>query len=100
MIFSRMVVVFSGGAGMRLHKRVRFPILLVVCLSQASLAQCHHMPQEAALSTTLPASTTPTAEQRELEDHMVLLTLKLNQSGAVRDVEVLKGPETLRAGSR
>jgi hypothetical protein len=28
---------------------------------------------------------------------MVLLTLKLSESGAVHDVEVLRGPETLRA---
>jgi hypothetical protein len=30
---------------------------------------------------------------------MVLLTLKLSERGAVRDVEVLKGPETLRVAA-
>lgn len=57
------------------------------------------MPQGSALSIALTALTTPTAEQRELEDHMVLLTLKLSERGAVRDVEVLKGRETLRAAA-
>jgi len=83
---------------MRLHNRVCFPILLVACLGHASFAQCHHMPQESALSTALTAST-PTAEQRELDDHMVLLILKLSEGGAVRDVEVLKGPEPLRGAA-
>jgi hypothetical protein len=97
MICTRFVIASSGGTGMRIHNRVFFPILLVGCLGQASFAQCHQMPQESTLLTTLTDSTAPTADQRELEDHIVLLTLKLSERGAVRDVEVLKGPERLRA---
>jgi hypothetical protein len=41
----------------------------------------------------------PTEEQRQLEDRTVVLTLKLNQGGTARDVEVLRGPETLRAAA-
>jgi hypothetical protein len=99
MINMRFVVALKGDAGLRLHYRVCLPILLVASLGQALFGQCHPMPQESALSTTLTVSTTPTAEQRELEDHMVLLKLKLSERGAVRDVEVLMGPETLRAAA-
>lgn len=78
---------------MRHHNRVLLSGLLVACLSQTSFAQCHHTSQESQGSATL------TAEQRELEDHIVLLGLKLSKRGAVRDVEVLKGPETLRVAA-
>jgi hypothetical protein len=40
-----------------------------------------------------------TPEQLALEDRTVLLTLELNKKGAVRDVKVLKGPETLRGAA-
>jgi hypothetical protein len=93
MICTPFVVASWGGADMRLHNRVFLSILLVACLGQTSFAQCHHTPQESTGSATL------TAEQRELEDHIVLLTLKLSKRGTIRDVEVLKGPETLRAAA-
>ncbi|MGB8115914.1 MAG: energy transducer TonB [Candidatus Sulfotelmatobacter sp.] len=68
----------------RFYKRVCLPISLLACLGQATFAQCRH-------------STTLTEEQRELEDRIVVLTLKLSKGGAVRDVSVLEGPEALRA---
>ena len=67
----------------RFYKRVCLPISLLACLGQATFAQCRH-------STTL-------TETRELEDRIVVLTLKLSKRGAVRDVSVLEGPEALRA---
>lgn len=69
---------------MRLYKRVCLPISLLACLGQAAFAHCPH-------------ATTQTEEQRELEDRIVLLTLKLTEGGSVRDASVLRGPETLRA---
>ena len=42
------------------------------------------------------APATSPADQRELEDHTVLLTLTLSKRGAVRDATVIKGPTTLR----
>lgn len=44
----------------------------------------------------LSAPAAPAAQQRELEDHTVLLMLTLSKRGAVRDATVLKGPTTLR----
>jgi len=84
---------------MRLHNSVLLPILLVACLGQVAFAQCHQTPQESAPSTAPTASPGATAEKSELEDHIVLLALKLTEKGAVRDVEVLKGPEGLRAAA-
>lgn len=78
---------------MRFHNRVCLSILLVVCLNPTSFAQCHQTPPDST------GSATPTAEQRELEDYIVLLTLKLSKRGTVRGVEVLKGPDTLRAAA-
>jgi hypothetical protein len=74
---------------MRLHNRVCFSILLLAFLGQTSSAQCHDAPPD---STGL-------ATPRELENHIVVLTLKLSKSGTVRHVEVLKGPDTLRAAA-
>jgi hypothetical protein len=76
---------------MRLQTEVCLTILLVVCLGQTALTQCH-----AAQESGLVAPATPTAEQRELEDHTVLLRLTLSKRGAVRDATVMKGPTTLR----
>ncbi len=76
---------------MRGQTEVCFSILLVACLGQTTLAQCH-----ASQESGLVAPATPTAEQRELEDHTVLLRLTLSNSGAVRDAIVMKGPTTLR----
>jgi len=70
---------------MQLYKRICLPISLLACLGgQAAFAQCSR-------------STTLTEAQREVEDRIVLLTLKLTKGGTVRDASVLKGTEALRA---
>jgi TonB family protein len=77
---------------MRLHTKVRCTILLVAGLGQTALTQCPHTSQASGLS----AAATPSAQQRELEDHTVLLMLTLSKRGAVRDATVIKGATTLR----
>ena len=84
---------------MRLHNRTCLSILLQILLVHASFAQCHHTQQGSALSTSLTVLGTSTAEQSNLEDHIVLLKLNLSKRGVVRDVEVLKGPDALRAAA-
>ena len=69
---------------MRLYNRVCLPISLLACLGQAGFARCSD-------------STTLTEAQRELEDHSVLLTVKLKRGGSVRDATVIRGPESLRS---
>jgi hypothetical protein len=68
----------------RLFKRLCIPIVLLACLGRPAFAQCPHSP-------------TLTEEQRESEKRTVLLRLKLTKTGAVRDADVIRGPEVLRA---
>lgn len=78
-----------GGEGMRLHIKVCLLIVLAACLGRTALTQCPHTSQESGLS---PSAAT---QQRESEDHTVLLMLTLNKRGAVRDATLIKGPATL-----
>ena len=68
----------------RPFKRFCIPIALLACLGRSAFAQC-------------PQSATLTEEQRESENRTVLLRLKLSKTGAVRDANVIRGPEVLRA---
>ena len=83
---------------MRSHAQI---LLLggVVLFAQAAHAQCGPSPAQNALSSAYPASPTSTAAPNKQEDQVVVLTLKLKTSGAVREVTVTSGPETLRAAA-
>jgi hypothetical protein len=68
--------------GMRLS--VFLSISLLAWSAQPALGQCSH-------------PNLPTQEQRELENRSVLLNVRLNKRGGVRDATVIRGAQALRA---
>jgi hypothetical protein len=96
-----MVIGIRGdGQRMRLHKILCLGILFCVLVRQDLFAQCGEAPQKSAVSTTSADSTSSSKTGKEdLQGRIVELQLKLNEKGAASSVQILGGPERLRAAA-
>jgi hypothetical protein len=84
---------------MPLHKILCFAVLAFVFVRQGLFAQCGQATQNSAVSAASAALTPSRTGKEDLKNRIVELQLELNEKGAVSSVQVLSGPEQLRAAA-